>query len=317
MTNSPAARFPLNTFAIPLGLTGLAELWSDAGAAIGLPVAVGEAFWILAAVATVLTIVAHSVRGVRSEATFSSQLVHPVQGPTAAILPIIGMLLGINLHSFWALGGDILVIVSIALAGLFAAWLVAYLLRGEMTLDSVHGAYFLPTVAASFVAGGAASVIGAHVLATAAFAVGGFFWLVMFVLITARLAFRAPLPGPLVPTMAIMMAPPAVAGLSWFAYDGGRVDVVQQGLLGLAVLFVAVQVAFLPRYVRLAFTLGFWSFAFPSAFVGAYLIVWFSKAPFAGWQAVAIAIVVVVSALILAISILSIRLYLRGLRASR
>jgi tellurite resistance protein len=114
-----------------------------------------------------------------------------------------------------------------------------------------------------------------------------------------------------------MMAPPAVAGLSWFAYDGGRVDVVQQGLLGLAVLFVAVQVAFLPRYVRLAFTLGFWSFAFPSAFVGAYLIVWFSKAPFAGWQAVAIAIVVVVSALILAISILSIRLYLRGLRASR
>jgi tellurite resistance protein len=227
------------------------------------------------------------------------------------------MLLGINLHSFWALGGDILVIVSIALAGLFAAWLVAYLLRGEMTLDSVHGAYFLPTVAASFVAGGAASVIGAHVLATAAFAVGGFFWLVMFVLITARLAFRAPLPGPLVPTMAIMMAPPAVAGLSWFAYDGGRVDVVQQGLLGLAVLFVAVQVAFLPRYVRLAFTLGFWSFAFPSAFVGAYLIVWFSKAPFAGWQAVAIAIVVVVSALILAISILSIRLYLRGLRASR
>jgi tellurite resistance protein len=186
-----------------------------------------------------------------------------------------------------------------------------------MTLDSVHGAYFLPTVAASFVAGGAASVIGAHVLATAAFAVGGFFWLVMFVLITARLAFRAPLPGPLVPTMAIMMAPPAVAGLSWFAYDGGRVDVVQQGLLGLAVLFVAVQVVFLPRYVRLAFTLGFWSFAFPSAFVGAYLIVWFSKAPFAGWQAVAIAIVVVVSALILAISILSIRLYLRGLRASR
>jgi tellurite resistance protein len=315
MTDSAITRIPLNTFAIPLGLTGLAEIWTDAGTALGLPTAVGEAFWIVAAVAAVWMIAAHIIRGARSEATFASQLRHPAQGPVAAILPIVGMLVGINLHAFWPLGGTILIVVSIALAGIFAAWLIAFLLRGEMTLDSVHGGYFLPTVAASFVAGGAASVIGAHVLATAAFAVGAFFWLVMFVLVTARLAFRAPLPGALAPTMAIIMAPPAVAGLSWFAYDGGRLDVVEQGLLGIAVLFVLIQLVFLRRYVRLAFSLGFWSFAFPSAFMGAFLVVWFSKAPFWGWQAVTIAILTIVTGLIVAIAGFSIRLYSRG-RAS-
>jgi tellurite resistance protein len=32
------------------------------------------------------------------------------------------------------------------------------------------------------------------------------------------------LPPPLLPTMAIELAPPVVAGNSWFAINGGRVD---------------------------------------------------------------------------------------------
>lgn len=316
MTTPEVARIPLNTFAIPLGLTGLAEAWTDAGTALHFPVPLTEAFWAVAAVATLWMIAAHIIRGARSEATFASQLKHPAQGPIAAILPIIGMLLGINLSTFWPGGGAVLIIVSISAAGLFAGWILSFWLRGELHLESVHGGYFLPSVAASFVAGGAASVIGAHVLATAAFAVGAFFWVVMFVLVTARLAFRPPLPDPLAPTMAILMAPPAVAGLAWFAYDGGALDVVEQGLLGIAVIFVLMQAQFLRRYVRFTFSLGFWSFAFPSAFMGAFLIVWFSKAPFWGWQVVASAVLAVVTILIVGIGIFSVRLAVRA-RSSR
>jgi tellurite resistance protein len=314
MTKPPTTRIALGTFAIPLGLTGLAELWSDAGAALHLPVALTEPFWIVAAIALVWTIVAHTVRGARSEATFASQLKHPAQGPVAAMLPIIGMLLGINLHGYWSVGGTVLILVSMAAATLFAGWLVAFLLRGELSLDPVHGGYFLATVAASFVAGGAASVIGADALAIGAFAVGAFFWVVMFALVAGRLAFRPALPGPLVPTMAVLMAPPAVAGLSWFAYNHGGIDPVEQGLIGLAVFSVLVQVFFLPRYLRLAFSLGFWSFTFPTAFVGAYIIVWISKSPFDGWQVLAYAILVLATALVLAIAVFSIREAIRTRR---
>jgi tellurite resistance protein len=308
---SALARIPLNTFAIPLGLTGLAEIWSDAGTALAFPVALTEAFWIIATGAWLWMITAHIVRGARSDASFASQLKHPAQGPVAAIMPIVGMLIGINLHAFWAVAGTILIIVSMVAATLFAGWILAFWLRGNMALESVHGAYFLPSVAASFVAGGAASVIGAQVLAAAAFAVGAFFWIVMFVLIAARLAFRTQLPTPLTPTMAILMAPPAVAGLAWFAYDDGKLDLVEQGLLGIAVLFILMQLQFIRRYVRLTFSLGFWSFAFPSAFMGAFMIVWLSKAPFIGWQITAWVILASVTLLIAAIAIFSIRLYLR------
>ena len=316
MSTQGITRIPLNLFAIPLGLTGLAETWSDAGDALHLPTALTESFWVVAAIAWVWMIAAHVIRGAHSQASLGSQLRHPVQGPIAAIVPIVGMLLGINLHTFWVLGGTILIVVSIVAAAVFASWILGFWARGELSLESVHGAYFLPTVAASFVAGGAASVVGADALATAAFAVGAFFWVVMFVLIGARLAFRPQLPAPLTPTMAILMAPPAVAGLSWFAYNGGAVDAVAQALAGLAGILVLMQLQFIRRYARLPFSLGFWSFAFPTAFVGAFAIVLIGKAGFAGWQVTAVLILAFVTALIVAIAFFSLRLVFRG-RASR
>ena len=47
--------------------------------------------------------------------------------------------------------------------------------------------------------------------AWACFGVGVFFWGVMTGLLLIRLSFRPALPDPLVPTMAILVAPPAVA----------------------------------------------------------------------------------------------------------
>jgi tellurite resistance protein len=64
--------------------------------------------------------------------------------------------------------------------------------------------------------------------------------------------------------------------------------------------------------VRLTFSLGFWSFAFPSAFVGAFLIAFVGKSPFVGCQALTYAILVLVTALILAIAVFSLRLVVRG-----
>ena len=311
-----ATRIPLNTFAISLGLTGLAEVWTCACAALNIPSVVAECLWIVAAIGWLLMIAAHIARGARSEASFASQLRHPAQGSIAAILPIVGMLLGINLHGFWALGGTILVVASIVVSTVFAGWILAFWMRGELALESVHGGYLLPTVAASFVAGGAASVIGARMLATGAFAVGVLFWALMFALVAGRLAFRAPLPGPLVPTIAILMAPPAVAGVSWFDFNGGRIDAVEEGLLGIAIILVLMQLTFLPRYLRLGFSLGFWSFTFPAGSMGAFLILWISRAPFAGWQVIAYALLALVTVLVLTIAFFSIRLFIRDRAAA-
>ncbi|GGF31552.1 hypothetical protein [Subtercola lobariae] len=310
--STDVARIPLNTLAIPLGVAGLAELFSHSIDSLALPEFIAEIVWVVAGVVWVWMIAAHLSRAARSSATLRSQLEHPAQGPIASLVPIVGMLLGANLSGFWMLGGTILVIASLTVTALYAGWILASWMGGRLQLESVHGGYFLPTVAGGFVASYAAATIGAIPLALGAFVVAAFFWLVFFTVIFARLAFRPSLPDPLVPTLAIMMAPPAVAAAAWFAINGGVADGVEDALAALAVIMVLIQLALLPKYLRLTFSLGFWSFTFPTANVAALAVAWLHFQRPLGWQLITVALLVGVTALVVAIALGSRRIWASG-----
>ncbi|WP_395243902.1 transporter [Agromyces sp. MMS24-K17] len=268
---APAARVPLNTLAIGFGLAGLASLWSVAETSLGAPAAIADALWIVAGVAWVWLLVAHALRGRRSADRLVDQLRHPVQGPVAALAPVVGMLLGARLHLVAPAAGTVLVLASIAVSAGFAGWILAQWTRGGLDLDAVHGGYLLPTVASGLVAAVAAARIGLTALAIGAFAVGLVFWVVLFAVILARLAARTPLPAPLVPTLAILVAPPAVAGAAWIAITGEVQGPAHDAFLALTVVLVLMQFALAPRFARLPFSLGFWSFTFPYAAAAGYL----------------------------------------------
>lgn len=316
-TRTVVSRIPLNTLSIPFGLAGLAGVWSVATEHLGLPRGFAEVLWVIAAVAWVWTIVAHTIRGRASGQSLVEQLRHPAQGPVGAAIPVIGMLLGAHLHGYWAIGGTVLVIASIAASVLFAAWMLSFWLGGNLQLDAVHGAYLLPTVASAFIAATASASIGLPFLAIGAFAVGAFFWVVVFTVILARLAFRPALPAPLVPTMAILVAPPAVGGAAWLAMTGSVGGTVGVSLAGIGVLMVLVQIALIPRYRALPFSLGFWSFTFAYASVAGYAIDWLSAAAPAGWQLIAAVVLAAMTLFTGTIGVRSILLVADGRRTRR
>lgn len=258
-------RIPLNTFAIGFGLAGLAEAWSASARVLGLADWLPQLFWVIAAAAWGWLLIAHLVRGARVEQRLVDQLRHPAQGPLAALVPVIAMLLGADLATYSRAAGQVVVVAALATAVVFAGWLVNGWLRGDLELEAVHGGYLLPTVAAGLVGAAAAADVGLPALGWAAFGAGMFFWSVMTTLIMLRLITRAALPASLTPTIAILLAPPPVAGLAWFALAGAHPSPVPYALAGVGVLLLAVQVAFLPRYRALRFSLGFWSFTFPAA----------------------------------------------------
>jgi tellurite resistance protein len=314
------SRIPFNTLTIPLGLAGLADVWSDSMSVLGLPALIGQVFWLLTAVAWVWMIAAHLLRGRRVQgrpgATLGEQLAHPAQGPLASLVPIVGMLLADDLVGFWRIGGLVLGIASIVAAAVFAGWLVSSWTTGRLELESLHGGYFLPTVAAGYIAAATAAELGSRSVAIGAFVIASFFWVALFTLLIARLAFRSPLPAPLVPTLTILMAPPAVAAHAWFVIAGHRIDPVQQALAALAVFMVLVQVGLLRRYLLLPFSLGFWSFTFPTAAVADLGIAWLRIERPDGWEAIVVALLVGVSALVAGIGIRSLRIWIGG-RAAR
>jgi tellurite resistance protein len=307
----------LTTLAIPLGLAGLAQVWSVASSALGAPFELGQAFWLIAAIAWIWTLAVHLHRGTRTDQPLSHQLTHFAQGPLAAILPIAAMLIGAGLHRTFPLAGTVLTLISIAAAAAFAAWILSFWMRGEMPLESVHGGYFLPISAAGLVGALTAAETGLDWLAVGSFAVGIFFWLVISVFFFLRLALRPAVPAPLIPTLAIMIAPPAVAAAAWFRISGGQPNHLFEGLSAMTAFMVLIQIMLLPRYRALPFSLGFWSFTFPVASVAALGITWLHQLqPFA-WQAITVAVLAAVTLLVVLIAAKSLLLLIATTLAAR
>ncbi|REH35284.1 tellurite resistance protein [Kutzneria buriramensis] len=96
-------------------------------------------------------------------------------------------------------------------------------------------------------------------------------WLILGSLILGRLIFRPSLPGALLPTIAIEIAPAPVATLAYLALSGDRADAVTAGLAGYGLLMVLARLRLLPRHLMLRFAPGFWAFTF--AWAGAAIAV--------------------------------------------
>ena len=313
--SAPRPRIPLNTLAISFGAAGFAAIWSLAAELIGFTPVIGDVLWAIAFVVWVWLIVAHIVRGAESGDSLATQLRHPVQGPIAALVPVCGMLFGAELYVFWQVGGVVLMVASLLVTAAYAAWILPFWMRGGINLDSVHGGWLLPSVAGGYVASLSAAEVGLRDLAIACFAIGTFFWVVMFVIVFVRMITRPPLPGPLVPTLAILDAPPALAGRAWFDIAGHNVNDIQLGIGALAILAVLMQLGLIPLYRQLKFTLGFWSFTFPLAAMGRYGIAWLAATHPAGWQVWSFGILAIVSVVVIWVAVLSVRLFFSGRRA--
>jgi tellurite resistance protein len=163
-------------------------------------------------------------------------------------------------------------VVSTVLLG---SWLTSQWMYGPLDLDRFHPGYLLPTVAGGMLASAAASGVGQHQLALAMFGIGLVCWLSLGSVVVARLMFRPALPAPLLPTMAIEIAPPATASIAWFALNGDRIDVVSAVIGGYGLFMVLAQARFVPTFAKLPFLPTVWSFTFTWAAAATTAVHWF------------------------------------------
>lgn len=150
---------------------------------------------------------------------------------------------------------------------LTVAIISAWFGRPDITLNHVTPAWFIPIVG-NAITPIAAPNLGSVDLAWFSFSVGIIFWLALLpVLLYRVLLHDAPIPGKLLPTLAIFIAPPAVAMLSWQALTGEAADPVARVLHSAAVMFALLLLAQVARLRRIPFAVPYWAYSFPLAAV--------------------------------------------------
>lgn len=281
---------PLNLFGIPFGLAGLGEAWSAMAAAGRVPAVVGTAVYVVAAASWLAVAVAYAryVAAARRQwwHRLAGNLTDPVASPFASLAVIVPLLLAgqalyPHAHAAGRVATDVLIVGTVVLG----AWFTGQWIYRPVGLDTFHPGYFLPTVAGGLIASAAAASVGQQRLAEALFGLGMVCWLVLGSIILGRLIFRPLLPAALLPTLAIEVAPAAVASLAWFAMHGVRVDAVAAALAGYGTLMALAQLRMLPAFVALSFRPSTWAFTFSWAAVATVAILWLQQLQPAGYPA--------------------------------
>jgi tellurite resistance protein len=256
-------------YAIVMGLAGLALAWHRAVPLMG-ELAGDAAIVIGALAAAVFTalLVATVLRGQRHPEAWAEDRRHPVRHTFVATLPISLLLLA---TVGTALAGVSPVTRTLWWAGCAGQlWVTVWVLRrwwaghgpGGLQWAGITPALFIPVVGNVLVPL-AGVPLGHAEWSLAQFGIGLMFWPLVLVLLVVRIAVQGLWPDRLRPTLFILLAPPAVVGLS--ALQLGAPLAVGWLCWGMA-LFTFLWVGTQARLIAaMPFGVSHWAVSFPLA----------------------------------------------------
>ncbi|MFW5697530.1 MAG: SLAC1 anion channel family protein [Fimbriimonadaceae bacterium] len=259
--------FPVAFYSVVLGIMGLAIALQRADSILGLkwglaPIAIGAGLFVFGVVTLALV-----MKFFKYRQAFMAEFHHPIKICFFATFPKSLLLfsvafLGIDMaisRAFWIAGAALQLVMMLVIVNI-------WMNDSKFKLDHFSPAWFLPVVGNILVP--LAGVEHAHSdISWFFFAIGLTFWVMLFVTFFYRIVFHNPLPARLIPTLVILMAPPAIGFIAYAKLTGDTLDNFGKGLFLLG-LFLAVLVAMqIPRFAKLPFFLSWWAYSFPLAAV--------------------------------------------------
>lgn len=257
--------FPIPIFAMVMGLSGLTLALHTAEVQAGwLHVASSAALTVTLALFAALAAI-YALKALRHPRAVAGEWQHPVKLSFFPALTISLLLIATAVNASHAgAARAIWMIGAVGQAGLTLAVLSNWI--GHRPFQPVHisPAWFIPAVG-NVVAPIAGVPLGFVETSWIFFSAGLVFWVVLLVLVMNRLIFHDPLPGRMVPTLAILIAPPAVAFLSWLQLNGGALDPAARLFYGTAIVFAALALTQVAKLRGQGFALSWWALSFPVA----------------------------------------------------
>jgi len=258
-----AATMPLPLFASVMGTCGLGLVWHVAEHRWGLPAVISGALTAIALGLLLVLLAAYSFKVVRFRDRVIAELKNPIRINFLPAISINLILLGILVrpwlepaaNALWMVGAGVQLILTITIVTIW--------LNSERPPNSLNPAWFIPAVGNILVP--VASVPAGYVMiGWFFFSVGLFYWIILGTIVFHRLVIGDALEPPMRPTLAILMAPPAVAFLAWLQLGEslGGVGLVLYfiGLLNFLLLIPQV-----PGFLKLPFFPSWWAYTFPLA----------------------------------------------------
>ncbi|WP_449371577.1 SLAC1 anion channel family protein [Thiomonas sp.] len=259
------AHFPITLFATIMGTTGLAIAWHKSAQVLAMPPGVGIGLSYLALALFIVLLLGYGAKMVRYPGEFLDEFNHPVRISFFPAISISAILLSIAfLHILpslsWALwwGGVALHLVFTLV--IMSSWIH----HTHYQIQHSTPAWFIPVVG-NILVPIAGMTHGSPEISWFFFSVGLVFWIVLLTVMMNRFFFHPPVATKLLPTLFILIAPPAVGFLSYLALDGGVVDNFARVLYYVGLFTTLLLFYQLPQFRKVPFFMSWWAYSFPLA----------------------------------------------------
>jgi len=256
--------FPISFFAMVMGLAGLTIAWEKAQHLVAFDLHINSILVAFTLLVFVVLAVLYAAKTVRYRGMVLQELNHPVK---LNFFPTISISLLLLAIAFLPVDSQLSLPLWMAGATLhlvFTLYVVNVWIHHEhFEIHHLNPAWFIPAVGNVLVPV-AGVPLGYVEMSWFFFSIGMLFWVILMTIIFYRVLFHHPIDQRLMPTLFILIAPPAVGFMAYLRLAGeldafGRM-LYYSGLFLTLLLFTQAR-----RFARLGFFLSWWAYSFPLA----------------------------------------------------
>jgi len=265
MSDSPASRLqnlPVAWFAMIMGLGGLTLAWAKAEDLLALNVSISP--WLLGLTSVLFLVLAglYGTKLVRYPAAASMEWNHPIKINFVPTVSIALILLSIAWLPYSAPYSMLLWLTGLLLHLVLTLHvLTRWMHQSKFEIVHLNPAWFIPVVGNILV-----PIAGVEhapdQVSWFFFSIGIVFWPLLLTIIFYRVIFHGSLPDRLLPTLFILIAPPAVGFIAYLRLTG-ELDAFALVLYHAALFFTLLLFMQLRWFLRLRFFLSWWAYSFP------------------------------------------------------
>lgn len=267
-TPAPTSRlqhFPVAFFAMVMGTLGLTLAWQKASHVLGVPPFIAHALLIGSATLFAAILVTYVTKIVRFADAVIAEFQHPIKMsffPAFSIgiilMSIASLEVSTELSRFlWILGSSLQLVFTLNV-------LTRWIHHPHFQVSHSTPAWFIPVVG-NILVPIAGTEHGFYEVSWFFFSIGILYWLILKTLIFNRILFHDPLPEKLLPTLFILIAPPAVGFLSYLKLNHDQLDAFARILFYSAAFLVLLLMTHFFRFSRIRFFMSWWAYSFPLA----------------------------------------------------
>ncbi len=255
--------YPIMMFAIVMGISGLTIAYQKAVEFLGFPESVANVLMYVSLGLFALVSLIYIIKAIAYPQEVLHEWKHPVRINFFSAISISMLMLAIittkdypTLHAWFWYAGTIMHFFM-------TLYTISFWINHNQEINHSNPAWFIPIVGNVLVPVGGVGLAAKNVLIYF-FSVGTFFWVILLAIILNRIIFHKQLAQKFMPTLFILIAPPAVAFIAYFKLTH-QIDFFAEFLYSLA-LFFTFMVAFMAKqFFGLKYFISWWAFIFPLA----------------------------------------------------